>query len=169
MEMLDNYTKAPIELIKGIPNFVRDDYYFQYFPKPELFHLLSLAERIGWKDAVVSMSESRLTKYLTDPRRLLFMPLLSLASNSKILDLGAGIGSLSFQIAKRNPSSEVYAFDKTFEGLLLLNVIKYQEKLWNLHIARVDALDIPLDDSGTVGHTALSSQYLPQLLSRMFA
>lgn len=147
MEKLDIFSKPPVELINGIPSFVKDDYYFQYFSKLELLHLLSLAERIGWKEAVVSNSGSPLTGYLTDPRRLLFIPLLSLISNSKILDLGAGLGSLSFQIAKRNPSCEVYAFDKTLEGLLLLNVIKEQEKLWNLHIARVDALDIPLDDS----------------------
>jgi len=147
MEKLNIYRKPPLELIKGIPSFLKNDYYFQYFPQPELLHLLSLAERIGWKDAVVANSRSPLVQYLTDQRRLLFVPLLALTSDSKILDLGAGLGALSFQIAKRNPTSEVYAFDKTLEGLLLLKVIKEQEKLWNLHIARVDAFDIPLDDS----------------------
>lgn len=147
MEESKIYRKPPVELIHGVPSFVKDDYCFPYFSKPELLHLLSLAERVGWKYAVVSNPESNLTKYLTDSRRLLHIPLLSLSSNSKILDLGAGLGSLSFQIAKRNPSCEVYAFDKTLEGLLLLNVIKEQEKLKNLRIARVDALDIPIDDA----------------------
>ena len=109
--------------------------------------MLSLAERIGWKGAIASNHELSLTKYLTDSRRLLFIPLLSLKSNSKILDLGAGLGSISYQLAKRNPSCDVYAFDKTLEGLLLLKVIKEQEKLKNLQIARVDALEIPQDDS----------------------
>jgi SAM-dependent methyltransferase len=145
MENLNIYTKPPLELIRGIPSFVKNDYHFKYFPQPELLHLLSLAERIGWKEAVVFL-RSPLTKYLTDDRRHIFTPLLPLTSKSKILDMGAGLGSLSLEIAKRNPSSVVYAFDKTLEGLFLLNVIKEQEKLWNLHIARVDAFDIPLDD-----------------------
>jgi len=147
MEKLGVYRKPPIDSIKDIPSFVEDDYSFRYFQKPQLFHLISLAERIGWRDAVASYQSSSLIRYLTDPQRLLLMPLLSLISNSKILDLGAGLGSLSFPIAKRNPSCQVYAFDKTLDGLLLLNIIKEQEKLWNLHIARADALDIPLDDS----------------------
>jgi len=147
MESSSVYTKPPVETIKGIPSFVKDAYYFQYFPKPELLHFLSLAQRIGWREAAVSYPKSPLTKYLTDQRRFLFMPLLPLKSSSKILDLGAGIGALSFQIAKRNPSIDVYAFDKTLEGLLLLNIIKEQEKLHNLHIARMDAFDIPMDDS----------------------
>jgi len=147
MDELSVYRKPPVDSIEGIPSFVKDDYFFIYFGKPQLLHLTSLAERIGWKDTVASYQSNPLVRYLTDSRRLLLVPLLSLMSNSKILDLGAGLGSLSFQIAKRNPSCQVYAFDKTLEGLLLLNVIKEQEKLWNLHIARVDASDIPLDDS----------------------
>lgn len=140
----EEFKKRPIILIQGIPSFTNDRYLFSF-----AFHTLgltSLARKTGWKKALANLPSSELKEYIINPRKTCFTSLLKVKSNSRILDLGAGWGSISFQLAKGFPSTTIYALDKTIESLLFLKAVKDQERLRNLKIMHGDAWDVPIID-----------------------
>lgn len=134
---------SPKTTIHGVPCFVNDRYLFS--PAFHTLGLASSASKVGWRKALSSLPKD-LRDYIISPRRTSFTPLLGIKNGSRILDLGAGWGSVSFQLAKGFPNITVYALDKTVESLLFLQVVKDQEKLYNLKIMHGDAYDIPVID-----------------------
>lgn len=140
------FSKAPLSIIDGVPSFVKEEYYYREVGRHKILNMISLARTMGWR-RVTSETETVVGRYISDPIRTMFLELVRISPGERLLDLGAGWGSLSMQIAKRYPAVEVFALDKTLEGLLFLNIVKEQERLSNLHIARVDAADIPMEDS----------------------
>ena len=138
------FSRPPLFFVDRVPSFVEEDYYYREVKRHQILNMISLARTMGWR-RVTSETETHIQRYIADPIRTMFLELVSIFPGEKVLDLGAGWGSLSMQIAKRY-DAEVFAFDKTLEGLLFLNVVKEQERLSNLHIARVDAADIPMPD-----------------------
>ena len=141
-----HFTSAPLARVGGIDCFVRDEYYWRELPQEGAMTLTELARKIGWRKAVLTLQNKGLVRYMTDPIRLRFLDLLPMERGACVVDLGAGWGSLSVQIAKRFPSSAVYSLDMTIEGLFFLDVVRDLERLSNRHIAKVAANQIPLAD-----------------------
>jgi ubiquinone/menaquinone biosynthesis C-methylase UbiE len=141
-----SFTAEPLSSVSGIDCYVQDEYYWRELPQDEAMTLTELARRIGWRKAVLTLQNKGLIRYITDPIRVRFLDFLPMKKGARVLDLGAGWGSLSIQVAKRFPSSTVYALDMTLEGLLFLDIVKKQENLSNLRIAKVAANRIPLAD-----------------------
>jgi ubiquinone/menaquinone biosynthesis C-methylase UbiE len=112
----------------------------------ETINLFSSARKIGWKKALSILTNVYLKEYILNPRRLCFTHLLNIKKGSKILDLGAGWGSISLPLAKGFFNAKIYSFDKTLESLLFLKTVKEQEELHNLKIVHGDATDIPFYD-----------------------
>ena len=142
----DVFNADPIARMEGIDCYVRDDYFWRELGRDETITLIELSRKIGWRKAVLTLQNKGVTKYITDPTRLSFIDLLTIKKGARILDLGAGWGSLSMQIAKRFPTTFVYALDMTLEGLLFLDIVTKQQELTNLRIAKVGADKIPLVD-----------------------
>jgi ubiquinone/menaquinone biosynthesis C-methylase UbiE len=141
----DRYTRSPLSYTDGVPSFIETDYYYREVDRYTMLNVISLAKSLGWRRVTTGIENIVVKRYISDPIRTLFLELVRISPNQRVLDLGAGWGSLSMQISKRYPGVEVYAFDKTIEGLLFLNLVREQEKLPNLHIARADASDIPME------------------------
>jgi ubiquinone/menaquinone biosynthesis C-methylase UbiE len=140
------FIEDPVFAVNGIDCYVQDDYYWRELGQYEAITLTELARNIGWRKAVLTIANKNLVRYITDPTRLRFLDFLPIRKGDRILDLGAGWGSLSIHIAKRFPSTSVYAFDKTLEGLVFLDVVKKQQNLSNLRIAKAGADRIPIAD-----------------------
>ncbi len=149
MEEVDEaFSSRPLVYVEGIASYViEEDYFFRELDICRVWNLIELAKHEGWKKVVLSLRNRLVTQYITDPSRSLFLNLVKIKSGCKVLDLGAGCGSVSLQIAKRFPDVKVYALDKTLEGLIFLNIVKEQENLKNIMVARCTAEKIPLLDS----------------------
>jgi ubiquinone/menaquinone biosynthesis C-methylase UbiE len=143
----DNFFKQPMFYVEGIPCYYSGEYFYRELDLYKVLNLLEIAKHQGWKNAALAPTNAYVTRYITDNRRSLFLNLVKIEKDANILDLGAGWGTIALQIAKRYPEVTVYAFDKTLEGLLFLNIVKEQEKLRNLRIARCTADILPLVDS----------------------
>jgi ubiquinone/menaquinone biosynthesis C-methylase UbiE len=141
------YTRLPLRDDDGVPSFVEEENFYKKVEWQTMLTVISLAKTAGWRTALTGIRNDVVKKAIGDPIKTMFLELVRISPGERVLDLGAGWGSLSMQIAKRYSDVEVYAFDKASEGLLFLNVVKGQEKLANLHIARVDTMDIPMADS----------------------
>jgi ubiquinone/menaquinone biosynthesis C-methylase UbiE len=140
--------REPITTVNGIPLFSSDDFFFSsVLDINDALSLVELAKKYGWRRAIHLNRKKFLSRYIMYSSRFLFSDLLDTKPGCKILDLGAGWGSLSIHFAKRYPTSTIYAFDKTLERLLFLQVVREQEALGNIRIARVDATDIPLKNA----------------------
>ncbi|HEV2139118.1 MAG TPA: methyltransferase domain-containing protein [Nitrososphaerales archaeon] len=143
----DVFNAKPVSSTSGIDCYVQNDYFWRELGRQETITLTELARKIGWRKAVLTLQNKNVIRYITDPTRLQFLDFLAIKKGARVLDLGAGWGSLSIQIAKRFPSTVVYAFDMTLEGLVFLDIVKKQQDLSNLRIAKVGADKIPLTDS----------------------
>ena len=122
-------------------------FYYRELPYYKTINLIRLSEENGWKYAVALLENKFVRDYITSPLRLSFTPFVRIPSVGRILDLGAGWGSISMILAKMWPKVDVYAYDLTIEGLRFLNVVKKQENLSNLKIFCGDILDLPFNDN----------------------
>lgn len=141
-----DFVAEPAARIDGIDCYEVEEYYWREVSLHEAATLTELAKSIGWRRAVLTLQNRGLIGYITDPIRTRFLDLLTIRRGARVLDLGAGWGSLSIQIAKRYPSTTVYAFDMTLEGLRFLDVVRGQQDLSNLRIAKARADRMPLAD-----------------------
>jgi cobalt-precorrin-6B (C15)-methyltransferase len=66
--------------------------------------------------------------------RTVTMSKLRLQSGSKVLDIGAGTGSLSIECAFKSPQGQVYAIERNHEGVDLIHKNKEKFKVENLEV-----------------------------------
>lgn len=121
-------------------------FYFRELPYYKTLNFIKICEDSNWRYGVNLLESIPLRNYIFHHSRLSFTPLVKIPQEGRILDLGAGWGSISMILAKVLPKVEIYAYDLTIEGLKFLNVVKKQEKLYNLKIFCGDILDVPFDD-----------------------
>jgi len=145
LELLNSeYKRQPNNEVHGIPSFVDKEY--MYAEAYQTISLPSLAMKIGWRKALSAHPNVYLKEYIMNPRRLCFTHLCDIRNASKILDVGAGWGSISLPLAKGFPDVSIYSLDKTLESLLFLKNVRDQEELHNLKVVHGDAWDIPFHD-----------------------
>ena len=145
-ENREEFVTRPITTINGVDCYESEEYYWREVAPHEAATMTELARTVGWIRAVLALQNRGLIGDITDPIRVRFLDFLTIGRGARVLDLGAGWGSLSIQIARRYPTTTVYAFDMTLEGLFFLDVVKTQERLSNLRIAKARADRIPLAD-----------------------
>ncbi|MGA2682175.1 MAG: class I SAM-dependent methyltransferase [Candidatus Bathyarchaeia archaeon] len=137
----------PKKIVRGIPVFDESSYFYPHLSHETMLSLPNLASTIGWKMAILEGVESRVAKYVTSPKRAFFLSILEINKADRILDAGAGCGTISAQMAKGFPSTKVYAFDKSIEMLLFADQIKKQEHLDNMHIMQGDITNPPFENN----------------------
>lgn len=142
----DAFVTEPVGRTNGIDCYVEEDYYRGELDRHEAITLVELARRVGWRRAIQALPSGNLARSMSDPTRLRFLDFLAVGKGSSILDFGASWGSLSVHMARRFPSCQVYALDETLEGLAFLDIVKTQEGLSNLRIAKTGVDRIPLAD-----------------------
>jgi cobalt-precorrin-6B (C15)-methyltransferase len=80
--------------------------------------------------------------------RILSIAKLELEENYKVLDIGAGTGSVSIQIAKQCTKGEVIAIEKDQEALEIIKQNKEKFKANNLEIVSAEAMEIESNITG---------------------
>jgi ubiquinone/menaquinone biosynthesis C-methylase UbiE len=136
---------APKKIANGIPCFDDSGYFYGEIDRDHTLALSTLARSIGWKTAALGVRSAYVRNYITNQNRSLFLSILHINESDRILDVGAGWGNISAQIAKGFPSTKVYAADKTVERLLFAEQIKNQEGLKNMHVLQCDITDPPFE------------------------
>ena len=74
--------------------------------------------------------------------RMLSVAKLELEEDYKVIDIGAGSGSVSIQIAQICKNGKVIAIEKDEDALLVLNKNKEKFKTHNLEILNAEAMEI---------------------------
>jgi cobalt-precorrin-6B (C15)-methyltransferase len=80
--------------------------------------------------------------------RILSIAKLELEEDYRVLDIGAGTGSVSIQIAKQCTKGEVIAIEKDEEALEIIKQNKEKFKANNLEIVKAEAMEIEPNITG---------------------
>lgn len=155
---------------KGIRDYSKHDYYWNQIPREHMHVLLDLAEKKGYKRALVEMYEklkddssisastkklltpSHFETYILDESRSKFMEIIKLHKNPQVLDLGCGWGAVAISLARKLKKSggKVYGVDATKETLAFIKTRAKQEKLDNIELAATEPFDfgeLPFEDN----------------------
>lgn len=97
------------------------------------------------KDDEFIRGDSPMTK---EEIRILSISKMNVNEKSKVLDIGAGTGSVSIQLAKILKSGEVIAVEKEEKALQLIHKNKEKFKASNLKIVNGEALEVYKDIDG---------------------
>lgn len=98
------------------------------FTAARMMEFVTAAREQGWRKTVqesMAAEDPGTRRILLSPSRASFLHLLDPARRESVLDLGAGMGAVSLQLAKS--FDRVYAVDQTFERLAFLRVVADQE------------------------------------------
>jgi len=100
---------------------------------------------LGIKDEYFSRGQVPMTK---EEVRILSIARLELEEDYKVLDIGAGTGSVSIQMAELCTKGEVIAIEKDEEALEIINQNKKKFKANNLEIISAEAMEIEPNITG---------------------
>src|SRR5437879_3283576 len=115
--------------------------YWGEIPADEMEDLLSAARQIGWRQAVQHTSDA-MRENIMNPNRAAFQDLLPIPEGSTILDVGAGMGGLSAEMALRH---HVVALESVPQRARFISLRKEQDHLSNLTVLNADLNVIRFD------------------------
>lgn len=97
--------------------------------------------------------------------RILSLVKAQIAPDAVIYDIGAGTGSLSIEAARLAPKGEVYAIERSSEGINLIRANAANFAVTNMQVIQAEApdglADLPEDDAILIGG---SGSRLPEIL-----
>jgi ubiquinone/menaquinone biosynthesis C-methylase UbiE len=138
--------KWPVE--NGIPRFIKDGFYWGFTARDTMLQILEIAESEGWAKGVdyyVAVThpteDSSYRDYVVNEARANWRFLLSLSSDSKVLDIGSDWGCTS--IALSRVAGEVAAIDATYENLQFIDIRCRQENITNVTPVNADIVHYP--------------------------
>lgn len=137
------------EVANGVPNFIKEDIFWAEpgFSKENLIKINKDIQSKDWNDVLKNheSSEIRTTyKFLSDYGRVSWFDLLNLTHDPVVLDLGAGMGTMSQALSTKCKS--IYAVEPVKERIdFMLSRFK-QEKCNNIKIVRSDVDNLPFEN-----------------------
>lgn len=124
--------------------FDESDWYYGVIPQEVMRDCLQQAETVGWREAVekcVAPDYPNRAKMMSDDTRADWRYLLDLGPDKRVLDAGAGYGTLSFAIARDVES--VWAAEKTRERFDFIRLRARQDGVRNVNPVCADVLAMP--------------------------
>src|SRR6185437_1946565 len=67
----------------------------------QLNTLNNVARQQGWRSGVSTAYDAKMLRYVDNPERLVFLPLLPLNPSDAILEIGPGLGQISIPLSRR--------------------------------------------------------------------
>jgi FkbM family methyltransferase len=128
----------------GVPYFVEDHPYCGDIPEADMREVLKRAETSSWKESVTeshSPSVQRAADTILNLDRANWYRLADLNSQSRVLDVGAGMGTTSHALAKR--FREVIAMEPALEAVEFMRCRFSQERLGNVVCVRSSVWEMP--------------------------
>ena len=128
----------------GVPDFLEEDFYFGEIPRDEMKRLNARVREVGSRRAleeVLGATNPWLMGYAIDDSRADWRFLAPLTSESVVLDLGSGWGTLAVPIARE--CAEVVAVEATWERLEFMRLRAAEEGINNILAVRANVLSLP--------------------------
>ena len=134
--------------IQGIPNFIDEDTFWAEpgFTRENLQKINESLEVNDWNKVLANHEVSeirRMYKFLSDYGRINWLDLLDLPYEVTVLDLGAGMGTMSQALSKR--CKKIYAVEPVRERVDFMRHRFRQEKCNNIEIIRSDIDNLPFE------------------------
>lgn len=130
--------------VDGVPCFAASDYYWGEIPEKEMVQINELARTAGWKKALdqkVADAYPSIYDYMTDEARADFRFILPLLPHSKVLDVGAGFGTISFGLQPY--CGWITAVELISERAKFIETRRAQERRDNMEVAIASGLALP--------------------------
>jgi len=121
------------------------DYYWGELTREEMRRLVDSARVEGWRKAVRALvypERPDLEAYFEDPRRTAWLAEVPLTGRATVADLGAGWGTIGFQLAAAG--AWVCLVEAVRERVELLRVRAEQDGLTTATVVRASFIDVPL-------------------------
>jgi SAM-dependent methyltransferase len=128
----------------GIPAFVEGFPYWGEFPLDQMLELTSLIQKEYWKRVLLDSQAPSVLKasgMILNLERANWHRMADLSPHSRVLDLGAGMGTISHALAHR--FREVIALEPVLERVEFMRRRFAQEGLANVKILRASVWSIP--------------------------
>ena len=106
----------------NVPVFTKDEYYYGEVPRPDMQRILDDAEHLSWNELQQHIFADRpwFNRYVFDESRADWRFLLPITTNSRILDLGCGWGTIAIPLSRM--SKEVHAIDPVYERARFVDI-----------------------------------------------
>lgn len=128
----------------GVPHFIEDHPYCGEIPQPQMREVLKRAAVDSWKEAVTESLEpsvQRAAGTIFNLDRANWYRLTDLRGGSRVLDVGAGLGTVSHALSLR--FQEVVALEPVLEAVEFMRYRFLQERLGNVVCVRSSVWEIP--------------------------
>lgn len=135
-------------IVNGIPDFIQNHPYRGEIPLETFRDILRLAKRNSWRQVLQEYPDSTVqeaSKMILNLDRANWHLLVDLPSSSRVLDVGAGTGTISHALAKR--FHEVIAVEPVLEHAQFMQLRFRQEDLSNVMVIRSSIWELPLAPS----------------------
>jgi len=133
-------------IVNGVPHFIQDFPYWGEIPLEPMLAVNQQAGKKSWKDALLGSSDlavQQAAEMILNLERANWQWLLNLGPDSRVLDLGAGMGATSHALGKHY--SEVVALEPVLERVEFMRHRFSQEKLSNIKILRSSLWSLPFE------------------------
>lgn len=130
--------------VGGIPCFSAGGDYRGEVPKGEMIQTNELARKVGWRKAIdekVKALYPQVYDAILDEAQADFRFILPLQPQSKVLEIGAGFGAISFALQPH--CGWVTAVDPIAERARFIETRREQEGLQNMEVAIADGWQLP--------------------------
>ena len=137
--------KKSWEINDGIIDFSNTDFYWNQVSTKEMNLIIKTAKNKGWKNAIMDFwgdDKKYLQDYIMKSSRADWMIFAPIKSSSRVLDMGAGWGAVTVELAKKY--NEVYAGDLNIDTLKFIKIRADQEGITNLKLIALNPLDYPV-------------------------
>lgn len=131
-------------VLHGVPHLIQDHPYCGEIPQLQMAAVLKRAAAGSWKEALTDSSEvsvQRVAETTLNLDRANWYRLTDLGPESRVLDLGAGLGTISHALARR--FSEVIALEPVLEAVEFMRHRFSQERLENVICVRSSVWEMP--------------------------
>jgi len=128
----------------GVPSFTAGSAYRGEIPEEEMIQANELARKIGWRKAIdekVKALYPDVYEAILDEAQADFRYILPLQPQSKVLEIGAGFGAISFALQPH--CGWVTAVESIAEEAKFIEIRREQEGLQNMEVAIADGLELP--------------------------
>ena len=128
------------DLVDGVVTVPSTTGYWGEISKEDMDRLILRSRQSGWRAAVSELPED-MQDNIMSPERAAFEDVLPLPEGSRVLDIGAGLGAVATQLAKRY---RVTALEGVQERARFIALRKQQDKLDTLTIINSNFAEMPL-------------------------